>query len=224
MSAFPPPRQGFCMSSLQRRVGHLEWGWWEAPALHFSRLSGWWLWPQRRPHHGVRHTHWLSDRGRGVQSHFLSLGITWGHNLDRQASLAGEVGTLPVYTCLCEGSPGQQRAVRAWWSTVRSQSEGSQHQGNTMFCLKFDNYSELGQNLVIRFRTDGHPFTCRVTCLFGVPFGKQFGYMYWNPRRYWYIPTFRHLGICLQKQRDADSDLWMKMFIPAVFTVSKYWR
>ena len=35
-----------------------------------------------------------------------------------------------------------------------------------------------GKNLVIWFRTDSHPFTCRVTCPFGVSLGKQFGYMY----------------------------------------------
>lgn len=106
-------------------------------ALHVLRLSSWWLWLQQQSSSWCQaHPSDSSDRGRGVQSHFLSFGITWGHNLDKQAPLAGEVEPCQnIHVCV-----GEVMADSKWreWAGEAgdSPSEGAAHQGNTTFCLR----------------------------------------------------------------------------------------
>lgn len=74
----------------------------------------------------------------GGQSHFLSFGVTGGCIiLDRQARLAGEVGTLPQYTCLFRevtaGKCGENRLARQGTCKVKVVSARE----ITRFCLKF---------------------------------------------------------------------------------------
>lgn len=72
----------------------------------------------------------------GGQSHFLSFGVTGGCILDRQARLAGEVGTLPQYTCLCQESHSWQMWGELVGEAGYMQSEGSQRQGNNQVLPK----------------------------------------------------------------------------------------
>lgn len=112
----PPSPQGSCLASAEVE------GWWEAPLCTLADVGLVAVVSMAILIIVAGTPKWLSDRGSGAQSHFLSPGITWGHALDRQASLAGEVGTLPKYTCLCQGCHCWQHVERTCWGgRVRSQ-------------------------------------------------------------------------------------------------------